>query len=122
MLNQVVEKHLGDVVQLVRMLPCHGRGRGFEPRRPRQILKALSPVWQNNRENKKGTFARLAHLLSCSNKKSSKEKGSRPWGAFFFVARVGYAVFSGTTKMPDTCDNAARFAVISPCVYTSNVI
>jgi hypothetical protein len=27
----------GDVVQLVRMLPCHGRGRGFEPRRPRQI-------------------------------------------------------------------------------------
>jgi hypothetical protein len=33
--------HRGDVVQLVRMLPCHGRGRGFEPRRPRQILKDL---------------------------------------------------------------------------------
>jgi hypothetical protein len=30
----------GDVAQLVRALPCHGRGRGFEPRRPRQILKA----------------------------------------------------------------------------------
>jgi hypothetical protein len=28
-------KQKGDVVQLVRMLPCHGRGRGFEPRRPR---------------------------------------------------------------------------------------
>src|SRR5882757_7087830 len=28
-------KQNGDVVQLVRMLPCHGRGRGFEPRRPR---------------------------------------------------------------------------------------
>src|SRR5579862_1021160 len=28
-------KRRGDVVQLVRMLPCHGRGRGFEPRRPR---------------------------------------------------------------------------------------
>jgi ATP-dependent Clp protease ATP-binding subunit ClpC len=25
----------GDVAQLVRALPCHGRGRGFEPRRPR---------------------------------------------------------------------------------------
>src|SRR5579862_1359999 len=30
--SQVVE---GDVVQLVRTLPCHGRGRGFESRRPR---------------------------------------------------------------------------------------
>jgi hypothetical protein len=29
------KKIKGDVVQLVRMLPCHGRGRGFEPRRPR---------------------------------------------------------------------------------------
>ncbi len=27
----------GDVVQLVRTLPCHGRGRGFESRRPRQF-------------------------------------------------------------------------------------
>ncbi len=25
----------GDVVQLARTLPCHGRGRGFESRRPR---------------------------------------------------------------------------------------
>ncbi len=33
--NHVVEKQSGDVVQLVRTLPCHGRGRGFEPRRPR---------------------------------------------------------------------------------------
>ena len=34
-------KESGDVAQLVRALPCHGRGRGFEPRRPRQILKDL---------------------------------------------------------------------------------
>ena len=32
---QVSEKTRGDVAQLVRALPCHGRGRGFEPRRPR---------------------------------------------------------------------------------------
>ena len=29
----------GDVAQLVRALPCHGRGRGFEPRRPRHDSK-----------------------------------------------------------------------------------
>ena len=28
----------GDVVQLVRTLPCHGRGRGFESRRPRHSM------------------------------------------------------------------------------------
>src|SRR5213080_384128 len=28
----------GDVVQLVRTLPCHGRGREFESRRPRHFL------------------------------------------------------------------------------------
>ena len=31
----------GDVVQLVRTLPCHGRGREFESRRPRQLFKNL---------------------------------------------------------------------------------
>ena len=29
----------GDVVQLVRTLPCHGRGREFESRRPRQAFR-----------------------------------------------------------------------------------
>ncbi len=29
----------GDVAQLVRALPCHGRGRGFEPRRPRHTFQ-----------------------------------------------------------------------------------
>ena len=32
---------LGDVVQLVRTLPCHGRGRGFEPRRPRHTFQKI---------------------------------------------------------------------------------
>jgi hypothetical protein len=31
----------GDVAQLVRALPCHGRGRGFEPRRPRHKPKKV---------------------------------------------------------------------------------
>jgi hypothetical protein len=29
---------------------CHGRGRGFEPHRPRQILKDLSPIWSKDTE------------------------------------------------------------------------
>jgi hypothetical protein len=32
-------KERGDVAQLVRALPCHGRGRGFEPRRPRHTFQ-----------------------------------------------------------------------------------
>ena len=34
-------KESGDVAQLVRALPCHGRGRGSEPRRPRHHSKEL---------------------------------------------------------------------------------
>ena len=34
----------GDVVQLVRTLPCHGRGRGFESRRPRHSFQALATL------------------------------------------------------------------------------
>src|ERR1700678_2820004 len=33
-------KESGDVAQLVRALPCHGRGRGFEPRRPRHTFQS----------------------------------------------------------------------------------
>src|SRR3954469_12306637 len=32
----LVRSSQGVVVQLARTLPCHGRGRGFESRRPRQ--------------------------------------------------------------------------------------
>jgi hypothetical protein len=42
----------GDVVQLVRTLPCHGRGREFESRRPRHSFQAVGrntqfPPWSN---------------------------------------------------------------------------
>ena len=35
---------VGAVVQLVRMLPCHGRGRGFESR-PLRINLAENPLF-----------------------------------------------------------------------------
>ena len=38
----------GVVVQLVRTLPCHGRGRGFESSRHRHHSKALMEWWPEN--------------------------------------------------------------------------
>ena len=35
----------GDVAQLVRALPCHGRGRGFEPRRPRHTFQKTYGIY-----------------------------------------------------------------------------
>ena len=37
--GDLVDLVSGDVVQLVRTLPCHGRGRGFESRRPRHSFQ-----------------------------------------------------------------------------------
>jgi hypothetical protein len=44
----VVPVRPGDVVQLVRTLPCHGRGRGFESRRPRHSFKPLGMIGTEN--------------------------------------------------------------------------
>ena len=41
-------KQAGDVVQLVRTLPCHGRGRGFESRRPRHSFEWFTENPKNN--------------------------------------------------------------------------
>jgi hypothetical protein len=53
------KKQSGDVVQLVRTLPCHGRGRGFESRRPRQFFQALARNWQF------ASWFNLVHLDQC---------------------------------------------------------
>ena len=55
MLSQVVEKHLGDVAQLVRALPCHGRGRGFEPRRPRHTFQKTYGIYGPTVTSKSGS-------------------------------------------------------------------
>ena len=34
----------GLVVQLVRMSPCHGEGRGFESRPDRKLLKSFKEI------------------------------------------------------------------------------
>src|SRR5579863_9565728 len=40
-------KESGDVAQLFRALPCHGRGRGFEPRRPRHTFQnTYGKIWR----------------------------------------------------------------------------
>jgi hypothetical protein len=46
---QSVGNTLGDVAQLVRALPCHGRGRGFEPRRPRHKPKKSKGLWHSDK-------------------------------------------------------------------------
>jgi hypothetical protein len=47
-LSHLVDLASGDVVQLVRTLPCHGRGRGFESRRPRHSFEWFTKTPKNN--------------------------------------------------------------------------
>ena len=49
----------GDVVQLVRTLPCHGRGREFESRRPRHSFQKSCTDFDDTIENPEGTFRAL---------------------------------------------------------------
>ncbi len=51
---QVANRASGVVVQLVRTLPCHGRGRGFESRRPRHFLSSTYKEMAKNMEVQKG--------------------------------------------------------------------
>ena len=61
-------KERGDVAQLVRALPCHGRGRGFEPRRPRHTFQktygTYGPIVTMKSGHNKGTLSFLTCILS----------------------------------------------------------
>jgi hypothetical protein len=55
----------GDVVQLVRTLPCHGRGREFESRRPRHSFQKSCTNFAATNEGAKGhVFAPFLHPFS----------------------------------------------------------
>src|SRR5882762_790197 len=55
----------GDVVQLVRTLPCHGRGREFESRRPRHSFqKSCIELIETNEGAKGHVFAPFLHPFS----------------------------------------------------------
>jgi hypothetical protein len=51
----------GGVAQLVRALPCHGRGYGFEPRHSRHFPATDSPRWSAF-ECDRSSFARKCHF------------------------------------------------------------
>ena len=66
------KKEYGPVVQLVRTLACHARGRGFEPHPGRQIFAFVAQLVEQGTENPRvtgsipveGTIeAGLAHLV-----------------------------------------------------------
>src|SRR6266851_4303959 len=61
--SEVVDLASGDVVQLVRTLPCHGRGRGFESRRPRHSFQPLAEKFDSPAWEQKGTISRIKSLL-----------------------------------------------------------
>ena len=64
-LPQVVDSTVGDVVQLVRTLPCHGRGREFESRRPRHSFQKSCANFAATNEGAKGhVFAPFLHPFS----------------------------------------------------------
>ena len=43
--------HFGPVVQLVRTLACHARGRGFEPHSGRQLCASVAQSVEQGTEN-----------------------------------------------------------------------
>ena len=66
------KKKYGPVVQLVRTLACHARGRGFEPHPGRQIFAFVAQLVEQGTENPRvtgsipvegTTEAGLAHLV-----------------------------------------------------------
>ena len=50
-----VRRHRLISISYTLLLPCHGRGRGFESRRPRHILKHLEQLCNSWQDTSKDT-------------------------------------------------------------------
>ena len=84
-------------ISCTSLLPCHGRGRGFESRRPRHSFQALGMEWQAETWEQKGTVS-----SSCT--------------------RAPPEVISLGRIMPTTLSCACRFCGDIACTYVSSVI
>ncbi len=107
----------GDVVQLVRTLPCHGRGRGFESRRPRHSFQKSCTDFDDTNGGAKGhVSAPFLHPFS-SIKAIFTFALCRTWlrhaGAVEFVPEVN--------TRASTAAWAACFAGVIAWVYASRV-
>ncbi len=54
-----VRRHRLISIDYITALPCHGRGREFESRRPRHSKKELGEFCRNQRGREKGAFRAL---------------------------------------------------------------
>src|SRR5277367_7057901 len=94
-----VRKQIGDVVQLVRTLPCHGRGRGFESRRPRHSFQ---------RRNGSQNLYRDSTHIQCTTWKRTQGTGELSCAARFaskpspIVVSLWFGGYSGLTMGSST--------------------
>ena len=98
--------HFGPVVQLVRTLACHARGRGFEPHPGRQMCASVAQLVEQRTENPRvvgsiptgGTifrgFSSFGRAPPCQGggggfePRNPLQRKRHPCGAFFFGAQL----------------------------------
>src|SRR5215469_15685572 len=65
--SELLNFERGVVVQLVRTLPCHGRGRGFESRRPRHSFEWLTDLPPSRSGDIRGRLQQTATSLPANS-------------------------------------------------------